>query len=739
MKVNSTFLRSKVARRIFFLFVLCALVPIGALSVVSFKSVTKYLNEQSIMRRQQACKLVGYTIVERLIFLEKNLRLIQSEWLANSSSIVERTSDIIDQGMERRFNAVVLSNGVNENIPLLRHIDDLPYPTEAEQEFLASGQTLFSCHKRPGFPPRLFISMILEPRSPGKFLIAEINPEFLWNIMQEKSLVSHIEVCILDPSNNVLYSSHPIAESFAEAIETSVSNRTSGSLKQAHTGRISWNNEEEEHLGTYWSLFLKSNFYLPKLTIVMSEARSFVMAPITEFKVSFLLVLLLTFWIILFLSLNQIRRSLIHLERLQVATKRIARKEFRPPLNISSGDEFQEVAESFNEMALQLERQFNVMRTISEIDREILSVLDQEKIVSTLLTRMDDIIHCEGVSVTLISANPPHLLKTYTYSRNLDTSGIINSAPLTSEEVQQFMRHPEYSFIDRTEDLPRYLEPLSGCKSQIFILLPIFIKKKLSGILCISPIDLTSLSQEDLKYVRQSADQIGVALSNAILIDELARTNWGTLIALARAIDAKSPWTSGHSERVTDLAIQIAQAMNVPKEEIRSIHRGGLLHDIGKIGVPAHILDKPEDLTEDEWRVMRNHVHIGARILDPIESYDDVLPIILQHHEWFDGTGYPEGLAGEEIDLKARIFAVADCYDALSTDRPYRTSLNHDGVIDFIKRQAGIQFDPKVVQCFLKIIGQETKANEEASLDSGVEESFVSASKGGQEKEMDTS
>lgn len=155
-----------------------------------------------------------------------------------------------------------------------------------------------------------------------------------------------------------------------------------------------------------------------------------------------------------------------------------------------------------------------------------------------------------------------------------------------------------------------------------------------------------------------------------------------TLTAFARAIDANSPWTAGHSERVTALALRIAHTMGLPGKDLQVVHRGGLLHDIGKIGIPPALLNKPGKLEVWENEILRNHVKVGIRILEPIDCFHDLLCVVAQHHEHFDGAGYPAGLAGEEISLHARIVSVADAYDALISDRPYRKGVSEHRAIE---------------------------------------------------------
>ncbi|MFI5339965.1 MAG: HD domain-containing phosphohydrolase [Candidatus Methylomirabilales bacterium] len=241
------------------------------------------------------------------------------------------------------------------------------------------------------------------------------------------------------------------------------------------------------------------------------------------------------------------------------------------------------------------------------------------------------------------------------------------------------------------------------------LVLPVFLKERVSAIIALGHRTPHAHSQDDVLQAQGLANQVGVALSNASLIEELAKLNWGTLTTLARAIDAKSAWTAGHSERVTELALRIGRTLGLRQKDLDVLHRGGLLHDIGKIGIPPEILDKPGRLGAEEVHAMRRHVLIGARILEPITAYAEVIPIVLQHHEWFDGNGYPNGLAGETISLGARIFAVADTYDALTSDRPYRRGLDRKRAIGIIEEGAGRQFDPKVVQAFLTLMDQEER------------------------------
>jgi putative nucleotidyltransferase with HDIG domain len=183
--------------------------------------------------------------------------------------------------------------------------------------------------------------------------------------------------------------------------------------------------------------------------------------------------------------------------------------------------------------------------------------------------------------------------------------------------------------------------------------------------------------------------------------EQLHALSVGTLEALARTIDAKSPWTAGHSMRVAEIALAIGQAMRFDPPSLERLRRGALLHDIGKIGVSADILDSPAALTPEQRAIVQEHPVLGARILEPLPHCADILPMVLQHHERFDGRGYPAGLAGEAIALDARVLALADAYDAMTSERPYRRGRPAREAAVHVAAASGTQFDPDVVDAFL--------------------------------------
>ncbi len=221
-------------------------------------------------------------------------------------------------------------------------------------------------------------------------------------------------------------------------------------------------------------------------------------------------------------------------------------------------------------------------------------------------------------------------------------------------------------------------------------------------------------TKDDLKLLEHFSNQLSIAIENARLYEELKKTFYETSQALAEAIEMRDPYTGGHTLRVMKYSKAIADEMGLSKEEIEKIKISAILHDVGKIGIEDSILRKSSGLTEEELKKMMEHPNIGEEIVKKVSSLKEVAIIIRAHQERFDGKGYPDGLKGEEIPLHARIIAVADSFDAMITDRPYRKGLPVEKAVEELKKNIGIQFDPDVVNAFLRAFAK-GKIKESAS------------------------
>lgn len=491
---------------------------------------------------------------------------------------------------------------------------------------------------------------------------ATLRPDYLrgWVLPWESGgprspLPAGVELCLLGPDGVPLAPCRPgLRDALAAGEGEDARDRVRVEFR--------WESAGERWLSSTRLLFLRAAFGAPEWRIVVSEPASRALAPVAAFERTFLLATLLALLVVPFLSQVQIRRNLEPLRELQAGTRRIAERDFRSRIHIESGDEFEDLGASFNAMAERLGRQFGALATANEIDRAILGAIDTDTILETALERGPEVL--PGVELAVV----------------------------TRDDAGRETLHGPMGAAARADGAGGWER------------FPVRLDGSVHGAVLVR--SASGLTDDDRQHAGQLADRLAVALSNARLVRELERMNMETIAAFARAIDAKSHWTAGHSERVTALALELGRELGLPEEELEILHRGGLLHDIGKIGIPGAILDKAGPLDDDEFQLIRAHPAIGARIVQPIARFQSIVPIVRHHHERYDGLGYPDRLAGEEIPLLARVVAVADVYDALRSERPYRAAMPLEKVARNLAGDAGTAFDPAVIAAFERVLAR---------------------------------
>jgi PAS domain S-box-containing protein/putative nucleotidyltransferase with HDIG domain len=363
--------------------------------------------------------------------------------------------------------------------------------------------------------------------------------------------------------------------------------------------------------------------------------------------------------------------------------------------------------ESINK-AMELSQKIETIETMSEISKSILSTLNVDEIFEVTARMVSRLVPCDWVRVIEVDKDKEE----FEFKAGFEDGGTLHSLTvpfaLTSLTEVVDTKRPEYIPDLRKVDSPLGVEIELAAQGYLSVLrAPVIVKGEVTGVLGLMSKRTSAFGPEDLRTIEKLASQIGVAIENARLVTDLEDFSIGTVKALAGAIDAKSPWTHGHSERVTELALKIGKEMGFGEAELKEFRIAGLLHDIGKIGTYESILDKPSRLTEEEYNQMKEHPVKGEEILLPIKQLSHILPVIRGHHEFYDGTGYPDGLKGTEIPFHARILTVADTIDAMGADRPYRKGLSEEKVIAELKRCSGKQFDPEVVTAYLNSIDSE--------------------------------
>jgi putative nucleotidyltransferase with HDIG domain len=695
MKFDTRFLRSKVAWRIFTLFICCSLVPIAALAMVSYRQVTDQLEAQSHRRLQQATKNHGMSVFERLLALETALSQMTPPSGPESlkESIPQLHENLMDLIVPQFLSAALFAEPGSAAMPLLGNPESIPTLAEDQLAAIHKGEPVLDIENLKTGQVRIWLSLPTPSAGhPAAYRMGEIDIAYLMGIGFMNTLPPMTELCVLDQDGKIISSS---IDGMTSGLVAEVFNRIDSSDSRC----LEFQFQGVNYLASHWLLFLKSRYFGCKnAIIILAQTQEEVLAPLTKFRRMFPLVILLSVWVVSLMSFVYIRKSLVPLARLKEGTLRLANRDFTTPVIVSSRDEFQDLADSFNNMSTELDRQFKTLATIAEIDRSILSALETKSIVSTLLERIHDLLSCDIAVIGIVETDKSRM---NLHFRNLHTGQSLSRIIETDHFVR--MASSEHLIINSNDepDNPLFSFPLSPIRE--FIVVPIRLKNTVCGIIAVGYQRERVVSTDALSRLSQLSDQVAVAISNSELIGELKQLNWETLNALARTVDAKSPWTAGHSERVTQLSLQLGRAMNLTDRDMDILHRGALLHDIGKISVPSAILDKPGRLTEGEFQIIQLHPGTGARILEPVTAYREIIPLVLQHHERFDGGGYPDGLAGKSIVAGARILSVADVYDALASDRPYREGWPKEKVMQIIQEGAGTQFDPEVVRVLMRL------------------------------------
>jgi len=353
---------------------------------------------------------------------------------------------------------------------------------------------------------------------------------------------------------------------------------------------------------------------------------------------------------------------------------------------------------------------------LREIDSAIASSLDVRFTFNILLAHALEQLKVDAADIFLLN---PHL-QALEYCAGQGFHGHANEqARLKVEESQagRGLRERSLIFIPNLAEVEGAFQNPTRLAGEGFVTyhaLPLSAKGEANGVMEVYHRAPFNHNAEWLSLFETIAGQAGIAIDNAALFEGLQQSNLelymaydATIEGWSRALDLRDKETEGHTQRVTEKTEKLAAVMGISQEELVHLRRGSLLHDIGKMGVPDHILLKPGSLTPEEWESMRKHPQLAYEMLSPIAYLQPALDIPYCHHEKWDGTGYPRKLAGEQIPLAARIFSVVDVWDAVTSDRPYRSAWSKERAVQYIRAGAGVYFDPRVVNAFLDMVSRQ--------------------------------
>jgi putative nucleotidyltransferase with HDIG domain len=344
-----------------------------------------------------------------------------------------------------------------------------------------------------------------------------------------------------------------------------------------------------------------------------------------------------------------------------------------------------------------------------DASKALVSTIEFEQLLKIIIDLATGILKSDDVSLMLLDNKKKLYIAAASYGLKDETKQKARLA--IGEQIMDRAAKDQQPLLlaDGFMDEPHFEDIKDRNEIKSAIILPLTGKAGPLGILNINRIQgVEHFTVKDLHKAAIFGAQIALAIENACLFEELTSLYISTIRSLANAIDAKDHYTNRHSEHVADLAIGIAEELQLTTRQIHKVQQAAQIHDLGKIGIHDYIMNKITQLSAQEMEEIKAHPLTGAHILEPIGFLNDIVEIIKQHHERFDGSGYPYGLKSEAIGIEARIIAVADAYDAMITDRPYRQALTTGQAIAELNKYSNRQFDQKVVAALLKVLEKDS-------------------------------
>jgi len=447
-------------------------------------------------------------------------------------------------------------------------------------------------------------------------------------------------------------------------------------------------------------MLLAAVFFL--LALASSKPLSFLAFMGLSLTVISLISIGIVFW---FLSIFWQQHLLQPLKNLTIALRQITKgnldvaEQLVLPPEVKV--ELEQMVASIKVASRRLRKRYLQLANLSRLSREISAAPDLDKLFNLVLQQSLEIVGAKTGSIMLLDDSGQYL--TIQAASGLDAQTIATTKVKIGQSISgQVAKSGKPLIIKEAQKSKRK----RAVKDALCV--PLIANHQVIGVINANNKKEGSFDANDLKFFITVAGQVAAAIANATLVKKMQEAYMATIKVLAAAIDAKDKYTRGHSERVARYSVLIAQELKLPKTDITRIEAAAYLHDIGKIGVPDLVLNKAGALTDAEFAIIKSHPQKAAEILAHIAfPWGDLISGAKWHHERYDGRGYPDGLKGQEIPLDARIIAVADCYDAMTSNRPYRRALSRTKAISELMAGREKQFDPKIVDTFVPALLRE--------------------------------
>jgi diguanylate cyclase (GGDEF)-like protein len=508
MKLHGTFLRSRVARRIFTLFLLSALIPSAGIAFLSIRQVDELLLQQTRAELAKLSKAHSMALYERLLLAEDLLQQLAPDL----SGDAHPRSDLSTRANGKIASlSLIRSDATTQTLfgatTAIRYV-----PSADQRHHLAEGKTILFSVNGTLAQERVFMLRALSKDERGRgYLLAELDLRFLWGDPTE--LPYRTDVCVFTEVNEVLYCSTPTAPPILTAIASNGPPSASRELE--------WTDRHIRYLAGYYRILLKPKFFTHGWTVVVSQPESEALATASAFMQLFLPVLALAILLVVMLSVTQIRRTLVPLERLIDGTRRIAAQDFGDRIDIARRDEFGELADSFNTMASRLGKQFHALTTLSEIDRVILSTLDVDRVLAMILARFNDVVPADYICITIADPDSADTARSHVRDYHARRASFTARTQLQRDEIEQIAAEQDTFWVEPGAARKGYLAPLAAFPATAFLVLPIAWKDKLSGIIVLGYRTRPVLTGDEMAHARDFRDRLGVALSTAARDEQL--------------------------------------------------------------------------------------------------------------------------------------------------------------------------------------------------------------------------
>ncbi|UCH11929.1 MAG: HD domain-containing protein [Candidatus Omnitrophota bacterium] len=405
-----------------------------------------------------------------------------------------------------------------------------------------------------------------------------------------------------------------------------------------------------------------------------------------------------------------LRYSLRSISYVMKTAKGIAGGNYEKRIDIKETDEIGQLARSFNKITGELESKIKELEEskniIQGIFKKVGMALTSAEGIGRLLELVIETIvkgvSAEKICIMLLDKKNNELKIKVSYG--IDEKVAKKASVKIGEGIIGLSAKEKRAIISSYTETPGASDR-DRLYYKTIISVPLLYKEDCLGVLAVfDKKNSVSFEEDDMVLISNIASQTAVAIANAKLNEDAEQTYIETITALAMAVEAKDPYSRGHLDRVSRLVVGFGKHLGLSEKTIEILENGAELHDLGKIGVRDEVLRKKEPLREQEQKELQKHVIIGENIIRPIKKLAPLCDIVRHHQEWWNGTGYPDRLKGEEIPLTARILKVVDAYDAMATDRPYRKALAKEEIKEQFRKGSGKEFDPKLVEKFLEII-----------------------------------